>query len=37
MSSPNKVTARNAGWPTQFRIRGSRQRPGVREFCRSEL
>jgi len=32
---PNKITARNAGWPLQFRFRGSFHRPGVREFWRS--
>jgi hypothetical protein len=30
----NKITAANAGWPLQFRIRGSRRWPGVAEFCR---
>ena len=30
----NKITAANAGWGTQFRIRGSRHRPGVAEFYR---
>jgi hypothetical protein len=30
----NKITARNAGWAPQFRIRGSRHWPGVREFQR---
>jgi hypothetical protein len=29
--SLNKVTAANAGWPDQFRIRGSRHWPGVAE------
>jgi hypothetical protein len=32
--SPNKVTARNAGWPLQFRFRGPRRRLGVRELYR---
>jgi hypothetical protein len=32
--SPNETTARNTGWTPQFRIRGSRQWPGVREFLR---
>jgi hypothetical protein len=31
---PNKITAANAGWRTQFRFRGSRHRPGVAEFYR---
>ena len=31
---PNKITAHNAGWRTQFRYRGSRHQPGVCEFCR---
>jgi hypothetical protein len=31
---PNKVTAVNAGWRTQFRFRGSNHWPGVAEFCR---
>jgi hypothetical protein len=31
----NKITAHNAGWPLQFRFRGSRHRPGVCEFWRS--
>jgi hypothetical protein len=26
-----KITAANAGWRTQFRFRGLRQRPGVAE------
>jgi hypothetical protein len=30
----NKVTAANAGWPPQFRIRGSRRWSGVAEFWR---
>jgi hypothetical protein len=30
----NKITAANAGWCSQFRIRGSRHRPGVAEFRR---
>jgi hypothetical protein len=34
MHSPNKVTAANAGWTFQFRIRGLRRRPGMAEFCR---
>jgi hypothetical protein len=25
----NKITAANAGWRTQFHIRGSRHQPGV--------
>jgi hypothetical protein len=29
---PNKVTAANAGWTSQFRIRGQRHRPGMAEF-----
>jgi len=34
---PNKITAHNAGWRTQFRFRGSCHRPGVCEFHRSAL
>ena len=34
-ASFNKVTAANAGWTPQFRIRGSRHRRGVAEFKRS--
>jgi len=30
----NQITAANAGWPLQFRIRGSRHWPGVAEFYR---
>lgn len=33
-ASFNKVTPANAGWRTQFRIRGSRHQPGVAEFYR---
>jgi hypothetical protein len=29
-----QITARNAGWPQQFRFRGSRHYSGVREFWR---
>ncbi len=32
--APNQITAHNAGWRSQFRIRGSRHRPGVCEFHR---
>ena len=32
--TPNKITARNAGWASQFRFRGLRQWSGVREFYR---
>jgi hypothetical protein len=35
MTSPNQITAANAGWRTQFRFRGSRHRPGVADFYRS--
>jgi hypothetical protein len=31
----NQITAHNAGWRTQFRLRGSRHQPGVCEFHRS--
>jgi hypothetical protein len=34
MSGAHKITAANAGWPLQFRIRGSRHWPGVAEFYR---
>ena len=34
-SHKNKVTAANAGWRIQFRLRGSPHRPGVAEFFRS--
>ena len=36
-SSPDKTTAANAGWRTQFRFRGSRHLPGVAEFYRWRL
>ncbi len=32
MSGAHKITAANAGWPPQFRIRGSRPWPGVAAF-----
>jgi hypothetical protein len=32
--APNKITAANAGWSLQFRIRGSGHRSGVAEFQR---
>lgn len=35
MTRPNKITAHNAGWRSQFRFRGSPHRPGVCEFYRS--
>ena len=31
-TSPNKITAANAGWRSQFRFRGSRHRPSVAEL-----
>lgn len=31
---PNQAIAANAGGRTQFRLRGSRHRPGVAEFWR---
>lgn len=34
-SSPNQITAHNAGWRIQFRWRGSRHRPGVAALFRS--
>jgi hypothetical protein len=34
MEMANKITLHNAGWRTQFRIRGSRHWPGVAEFHR---
>jgi hypothetical protein len=32
MKPANKITAHNAGWPSQFRCRGSRHCPGVCEY-----
>ena len=31
----NKITAHNAGWPSQFRFAGGVYWPGVCEFWRS--
>ena len=31
---PNKVGAANAGWPSQFRFRGLRHRPGMADLVR---
>lgn len=37
MTRPNQNSAANAGWRTQFRIRGSRHRPGFIGYGTGEL